>query len=221
MTRTVTQYSSMIATKDKDISKLEAALDAAQAERARSTEHSILLQAEIDTLAGDLEAQRNDQARSFEARQKLQEELDELRSVLAEKHSEDSRRSEVEKSMEVELADLRGQVARLQQDLSDARRQALEGQNRLKVVQETAAREQAAMHQAHQSLLEKERAAATRLQAAETAHGEAEKFKRSIEAELISLRTRYLDIDGQLSDAVKAKEVRCPHDACYARSYEG
>lgn len=207
MTRTATDYTAMITRKEVSIDRLEASLEAVHTEKARSIQEVISLRAEIDTLAGELEAQKTDRARGLAARQKLQEELDDLRSVLAAKHSDDARRSEVEISMGAELGDLRKQALRLQQEASDARRQALEGQTRLKAAQDTAAREHATLHQAHQALIGKERAASTRLVAIEAEYAEADKTRRSVETEMLSVRSRQVDLDGQLSEALRAKEV--------------
>jgi myosin protein heavy chain len=207
MTRTATDYTAMITRKEESIGRLEASLDAAQAEKARSVQEVISLRGEIDNLAGELEAQKTDRVRGLAARQKLQEELDELRNLLAAKHSDDARRSEVEKSMEAELGDLRKQVSRLQHETSDARRQAIESQTRLKAAQDTAAREHATLSQAHQALVGKERAASSRLAAIEAEFAEADKNRRSMETELLSVRSRQVDLDGQLSDALRAKDV--------------
>jgi myosin protein heavy chain len=207
LTRTATDYSSMLARKEESIDRLEASLEASQVEKSRSVQEVISLRAEIDTLAGELEAQKTDRARGLAARQKLQAELDELRTLLAAKHSDDARRSEVEKSMEVELNDLRRQTSRLQEEASDARRQALEGQTRLKAAQDSASRELSTLQQAHRALADKERDASTRLSAIETEFTEVDKVRRSMETELLSVRSRQMDLDGQLSETLRAKDV--------------
>jgi len=165
------------------------------------------LQGEIDTLTAELEAQKGDLQRGVSAQTKLQEELDELRTLIDTKTSEENRRSEVEKSKDEELADLRGRVLKLQLDLSEARKLAVEGQSRLKVDLDNAIREHRSLQQSHNSLLERESAVQSKLTKSQTTLSELEKVKRSLESELQSLRSRQHESEGQLAEAHRVKEV--------------
>jgi hypothetical protein len=88
------------------------------------------LQANSDRLVAELNAQKSDCDRGQFARARLQEEVDELHALMDAKIGEETRRTEVEKGKEQELADLRSQVARLQADLSEARKLGLESQSK-------------------------------------------------------------------------------------------
>ena len=88
------------------------------------------LQANSDRLVAELNAQKSDRDRGQFARARLQEEVDELHALMDAKIGEETRRTEVEKGKEQELADLRSQVARLQADLSEARKLGLESQSK-------------------------------------------------------------------------------------------
>ncbi len=208
MARTATDYTAMIKRKEDDITRLSAELDASKAEHGRLQKEVAQLEAKIDTLTSELQAAQDDCSRTDESRSKLQEELDELRSLLQTKVTEETRRSEVDKSKEAELADLRAQVTKLSHDLVEARRQAAEGQSQLKVELESLTRDYHSLEQSHKSLSDKEAFAQAQLEKAEAALAEAEKSKRTIDSDLQVLRSRQIDLDGQLADAVKEKEVK-------------
>jgi myosin heavy chain 9/10/11/14 len=207
MTRTATEYSNMIDQKEAALERMGAELDASKEERERMARRVIELQGEIDTLAGELEAQKSDRIRGAAARERLQSELDDLRATLREKDSEDTRKDEAAKSMEVELVELRTQSRKLQQDISDARRQALESNNKLKVELESAQREHASVQRSYDSLLVKEREASSKLIKTEAALSEAEKARRTLESELHVIRSRQVDMDRHLEETQRAKEV--------------
>lgn len=206
LTRTATEYSNLIARKDEEIAQLLQELDAARQERSHSSKRIAELQGRIDTLTAELESQKDDQSRDTLARQKLQDELDELRSVMEAKVSEETQRVEAEKSKEEELGRLRDHVAKLREDLTDARKIAVEGQNKLRVELDNSLREHQALLKDHQALLDKFQSNAAQLKSAEAAIAEMEKAKRSLESELQSLRSRQIEADGQLAEAQKARE---------------
>lgn len=207
MARTATEYTSMISKKEEDISRLSSELDKSKHERGKLLKEITELQGQVDTLTSELQSQQQDGKRGAEARARLQAELDELRTVLEAKATEETRRSEVEKSKEVELADLRSQVSKMSVDLSEARKQALEGQSKLKVELDTLLREHRSLEQSHRSLSDKESATQSKLREAETALSDAVKAKRTIESDLQSVRSRQIDLEDQLATALKERDV--------------
>jgi myosin heavy chain 9/10/11/14 len=207
MTRTANDYSEMINQREESLQRALVDLDAAKADRDRLSKRIIQLQGEVDTQKGELEVSKGDRARSIAQREKIQAELDDLRATLRAKHSEDTRKDEVAKSMEAELIDLRAQSKKVQQDLSDARRLALEESNKLKVDLESVQREYTSLQRGYDSLLARERDASSRLAKVESALADAEKARRASESDLQVLRSRQLDIDGELAEAQRAKEV--------------
>ncbi|KAF5366211.1 hypothetical protein D9758_005722 [Tetrapyrgos nigripes] len=206
MSHTANEYSALIQKKEDRIAELMQQLEQIEAERDQAAKEILELQSDIDTLAGELQAQRDDHARVDSARAKLQEERDELRQLLAAKSSEETRRNEAEKSKELELADLRSQVSKLQQDLAEARRTALESQNRLKVDLDVATHELASLQKTHDALVQQQRDAQILADQSKGMVAELEKGKRALEAELQSLRSRQLESEAALSEAQKAKE---------------
>lgn len=207
MARTATEYTNMISKKEEEISRLESELDRSKQERETLLKEIAGLQGDIDTLTEELRAQQDDNKRGVEARTRLQEELDELRSHLEAKTTEETRRMEVDKSKEMELADLRSQVSNLSQDLSEARKQALEGQNKLKVELDSLLREHHQLEQSHKSLSDKELSSQSKLKDAEAALSDAVKAKRGLESDLQSVRSRQIDLESQLAGALKERDV--------------
>ncbi|TFK47329.1 nonmuscle myosin heavy chain b [Heliocybe sulcata] len=195
LTRTATEYSNLITKKDDEIAQLLQDLDTARQERSQSAKRISELQGQIDTLAAELQSHKDDQSRDADARQQLQTELDELRSLVEAKVSEEIQRAEVEKNKEEELGRLRDHVAKLREDLTDARKIAVEGQNKLRVDLDNSVREHQALLETHQALLEKSQANAVQLKTAEAALADMEKSKRSLENELQSVRSRQIDSD--------------------------
>jgi hypothetical protein len=127
--------------REDHIASLVNRLESLTQEHDHSLKQIIELQSDIDTLVTELEAKKDDRARGMSTQAKLQEELDELRTLMDAKTSEETRRNEVEKSKEDELADLRNEVSKLQQDLGEARRLALEGPRKLKLELDCSVRE--------------------------------------------------------------------------------
>lgn len=207
MARTATEYTNMIKKKEDEMARLTSELDKSKTERASLLKEMTELQGQVDTLTHELQAQQLDGKRDSEARVRLQAELDELRSLLQAKATEETRRSEADKSKEAELADLRSQVAKLSQDLSDARKQALEGQSKLKVELDTLVREHRTLEQNHKTLQDREANSQAKLKDAEAALSEAVKAKRSIESDLQSVRSRQIDLESQLANALKERDA--------------
>jgi myosin protein heavy chain len=208
MARTATQYSTIIQQKEDHIARLISDLASSKREREQSFKHITELQADIDTLAAELDAQKGDQDRGKLARARLQEDVDELRALMDAKISEETRRTEVEKGKEQELADLRSQVSKLQADLKEARKLGLEGQSKLKVELDNSVRAHSSLQESHNSLAERERAVQARLIKADSGLLDLQKVKRALESELQSVRSRQIDADGHLGEAIRAKEVR-------------
>jgi myosin protein heavy chain len=207
LARTATDYEALVKKKEADIQRITSDLSQLRRERELAAKRNTELQGEIETLASELEAQREDRDRSAQTRAKLEEELDELRRLMDAKSSEETKRTEVEKSKEQELQTLRGQAASLEHDLSEARRSALEIQGKLKVDLEATQREYKTLSVAHQDLQAKVKSFESKQVEAEHALVNAEKARRSAESDLQSLRTKQIDLDGQLAEAVKSKEV--------------
>ncbi|KAG9219957.1 hypothetical protein CCMSSC00406_0006870 [Pleurotus cornucopiae] len=205
LTRTATEYSSMLQKKEERIVQLLDQLDTIKAERDSSSKQVIELQSDIDTLMAELDAGKLDKERSAAARTKLEEELDDLRALMQAKTSEESKRLEVEKSREEELAELRRQASTLQQELSESRRLAAETQNKLKVELDHISRDHHSLERSHQSLLDRERAAQAELTKAQASVAELEKSKRAAESELQAVRTRQANTDNELSTTLKSK----------------
>ena len=207
LTRTASEYSDMIKKKDADITRLAAELETSKAERSRLSKEILEHRGRIEALTAEVVSQRDNEARHASAQEKLQDELDKLRSLIEAKTSEENRRGEVEKQKEAELQDLRLQVGQLQQELSEARRGALEVQNKLKVDLDASVREHNSLLHSHRSLSDRVQANDHKLKQTAAALAEVEKIKRSQESELQELRSRRIDTDGQLAELQKAKEV--------------
>ena len=208
LARTATDYSSMLQKREADITRLSSELTTAHRERDLTRKQSAELQGQLETFAAELDAQKNDRARDAQSRAKLQGEIDELRALMDAKTSEDSKRAEVERSKEQELNDLRQQANRLQEQLAEARRLSSEEQSKLKVELENLQTECNALQKSHDDLLKKGKTLEAQRKETDVSLLVAEKAKRAAESELQSIRTRQIDVDGQLADAVKAKEVR-------------
>lgn len=208
LARTATDYSTMIKKKEDEIERLTSELDASALERGRLQRQIAELQGNIETLTSELQGQHGDLERSATNQAKLREELDELRVLLAAKTTEETRRSEVERSKEVELAKLRDQVGQLSHELGDARRLAQESQTKLKVELDSLTTEYTSLQASHRSLSDREQVAQAKLKGVEVSLADAEKTRRSAESELHLVRSRQSDLEGQLADTQRAKEVR-------------
>ena len=182
-------------------------LEATKRERARLQKHVTELEADLETLSLELEESRQTRERDLAAQSKLQRELDQLRTLLEAKTSEETKRSEVERRKEAELVSLRSEVSKLQRDIADARASASEAQNKLKVDLDTLNREHKSLQHTYNSLLERERAASSKLKEVTASLSAAEKIKRSLESDLQSARSRQNDTDSQLAEVQRVKEV--------------
>jgi myosin protein heavy chain len=207
LSRTTSDYSNMIKQKDTVISRLTAELEAAKSERSRLSKEILESRGRIEALTAEIISQRDSETRHNASQEKLQDELDKLRSLMEAKTSEESRRDEVEKQKDAELRDLRLQASQLQQELGEARRTAIEVENKLKVDLETSVREHTSLLQSHRSLSDRLQANGEKLKKSEASLADASKIKRSQESELQELRSRRIDLDGQLAELQKVKEV--------------
>ena len=197
----------MIKQKDADITRLTTELEASKSERSRFSKEILECRGRIEALTAEIVSQRDIETRHTAVQEKLQDELDRLRSLMDAKTSEESRRNEVEKQKDAELRDLRLQASQLQQELSEARRTAIEVENKLKVDLQTSVREHTSLLQSHRSLSDRLQANDQKLKQTEASLAEASKIKRSQESELQELRSRRIDLDGQLAELQKVKEV--------------
>jgi myosin protein heavy chain len=207
LNRTASDYSNMIKHKDTVISQLTKELEASKSERSRLSKEILEGRGRIEALTAEIVSQRDSEVRHNAVQEKLHDELDKLRSLMEAKTSEESRRDEVEKQKDAELRDLRLQASQLQQELGDARRTAIEVENKLKVDLETSVREHTSLLQSHRSLSDRLQANGEKLKKSEASLAEASKIKRSQESELQELRSRRIDLDGQLAELQKVKEV--------------
>lgn len=207
LTRTASDYSNMIKHKDTIISQLTTELEASKSERSRLSKEILESRGRIETLTAEIVFQRDSEARHNTVVEKLQDELDKLRSLMEAKTSEENRRDEVDKQKDAELRDLRLQASELQQELGEARRTAIEAENKLKVDLEASIQEHTSLLQSHRSLSDRLQANSEKLKKSEASLAEASKIKRSQELELQELRSRRIDLDGQVAELQKAKEV--------------
>ena len=207
LTRTASDYSNMIKHKDTIISQLTTELEASKSERSRLSKEILESRGRIETLTAEIVFQRDSEARHNAVVEKLQDELDKLRSLMEAKTSEENRRDEVDKQKDAELRDLRLQASELQQELGEARRTAIEAENKLKVDLEASIQEHTSLLQSHRSLSDRLQANSEKLKKSEASLAEASKIKRSQELELQELRSRRIDLDGQVAELQKAKEV--------------
>ena len=207
MARTANEYDALITKKEHDIARLTEELDKLSQEQDGLQKQIIKLQTQNETLTSQLSEQRYENRQSKEVQSRLQKEMDELRKLMEAKSSEETRRKDVERSKEKELLDLRTQLSTLQQDLSEARKSAIEGQSRLKAELETALKDSASIQKEYQQLVDNERNTQTRLREIDAALTEADRAKRALESEHLTVKSKYIEVEGQLSEAMKVKEV--------------
>jgi myosin heavy chain 9/10/11/14 len=199
VTRTATDYAAMIARKDAEVARLSADMASMRRERESALKQATELQAQTEQLNREVVAQKQENERT----KRLQAELDELRTAMDAKTSEDHKRSEVERSRELELADLRAQVSRASQELNDALKGAGESQAALRTIKH----ERDELLAGKQLLVKRADEGERKASEMELLLGAAEKARRTAESELAALRMRQVDLDTQLADAVKGKEV--------------
>ena len=197
----------MMKQKDAVISQLTTELEASKSERGRLSKEILECRGRIEALTAEIVSQRDSEARHNAVQEKVQDELDKLRSLMEAKTSEESRRDEVEKQKDAELRDLRLQASQLQQELGEARRTAIEVENKLKVDLETSVREHSSLLKSHRSLSDRLQANDQKLKQTDASLAETSKVKRTQESELQELRSRRIDLDGQLAELQKVKEV--------------
>ena len=207
VTRSATEYSDIITKKEEQIRVLDRDLENLRADWGKRQHEIAELCSQKSTLEAQLQAERQDYVQEQSIRDTLQKELDDLRSLLQAKTSEETRRDEVEKSKEAELVDLRNQVSELKHELTEARRVALDSQGKLELERTNAVREHRSLESSYSSLLKRESEASSQLSRTKTDLAELEKSKRAVESELQISRTRQIEIDSQLSEALKSKEV--------------
>ncbi|KAF9519353.1 hypothetical protein BS47DRAFT_1337113 [Hydnum rufescens UP504] len=207
LARTATDYESIVQKKENELARLGSQILASHRDRDTALTHVTELQGHLDTLKDEVQAQELDRERGAQARAKLEAEIDELRTLLNAKASEDTRRSEAEKSQEQELSDLRARVAKAQLDLVDERRLAVEVQSKLKVDLETLQREHNSTVGINHDLQTRAKENEKGKIEAEQALQAVEKSKRAAEADLHTLRSKQLDLEGQLAETLKAKEA--------------
>lgn len=198
----------MLEKKEERIGQLLLQLDNGKRLQSEASQELNALRGDIDTLTEELEAEQENSQRTLAAHAKLQDELDELRTSMAAKTSEEARRLEAEKSMEIELGDLRSQVLLLQQELTEARKVAMEHQNKLKLDLSQATRELESLQTTHKGVAEKEMEAQGQLVGLRASVSELEKAKRLLESELQAVKTRQHEHEAQVAEARKAQEVR-------------
>ena len=207
LVRSATEYSNIIKKKEVEIARLTADLDELSSDHDASLKAISQLEADIASASAQLDAQKRENQRSSDAQAKVQKELDELRHLLEAKTSEETRRREVERSKDQELIELRNQVSRLLEEASETRRSAIEGNNRLKAELETIHREHSTLQDSYQDLVESEKVNQAKRREVELSLSEVSKIKRQVESELLSVKTRLNDSEGQHAETSRAKEV--------------
>ena len=98
-------------------------------------------------------------------------------------------------------------MSTLQGQLSEARREAIEGQSRLKAELEAALKESTSVQKEYQQLVDNERNTQARLREIDAALSEANQAKRTLESEYQTVKSKHIEVEGQLSEMTKAKEV--------------
>lgn len=197
----------MLQKKEDDIVRLASEAAASKRERSQLQKDIVEIRALTEKQKAELDAYRLDADRTATTKARLEEELDELRALMETKTTEETRRREAEKSKDEELVDLRLQVADLQGQLHALRKTALDNESKLKLEVERVGRQYTQLENSHTSLLERERAANEQSNKVEAAVAAMEKSKRTLETELQALHVKQIDLDSQLADAMKAKEV--------------
>jgi chromosome segregation ATPase len=217
LTRTATDYASMLKRKESDIGQLLADMDQIHLEHEAAQKHIAELQAQVATLEDQLEVQATDKQRDNAARHRLQKEIDELRNVMAAKASEDTRRTEVHRSREKELTNLRAQYAKLTEELDELRRTSTESQARLKLELDDANHNRVNLEQVQKELAANQAENIKRRESAEATLAEVQRVSRSMESEVRLLKERSSKLEAELAETVKGKEVGIssfPRSAC-------
>lgn len=208
LAHTTTDYEALVQKKEAELTKSSTLLGSARLERDSALKQSSQLQARIDALTGDLQASESARKQGIDSRSRLEEEIDELRTLLQAKTSEETKRSEAEKSKELEISDLRARITSIQQSAVDARREDSAALSKAKVELESLQREHDATQDAVLDLKARVQAAEKSLSETTLSLQAAEKAKKTAETELHEFRSKHLDSEGQLTEALKAKEVQ-------------
>jgi myosin heavy chain 9/10/11/14 len=210
LTRTATDYSNMIQKREAEIEEVSAHFEEIQEERnqAEKAFHEIQLQAR--NLEGQLEELKSERTKDLGARSKLQKELDDLRSSMAAKTSEETRRREVQRSQEKELTNLRAEVTRLKEQYDDTRMLAADAQKTLSLQLEETSRKLGSVEQSYKELQAKEQEDAELKKAREAALADAQRHVRSLESEVQGLKKKLMQVETELSETAKSKEVGLP-----------
>jgi len=116
-------------------------------------------------------------------------------------------RSEASKSMEQELSGLRLRVTTIQQNVVDANREAADVQSKLKVELESLQRELKAAQDSHRDVKLQAQTAEKSLSDATISLHSADKAKKAAETELHEFHSKHPDMEGQLTEALKGREV--------------
>jgi myosin protein heavy chain len=207
LAHTATDYESLMQKKEAELSKLSSLLGSSRVERDSALKQAGQLQGRLDALGADLHVSETARKQGIEARGRLEEEIDELRSLLQAKASEETKRSEASKSMEQELSGLRTRITTIQQDAVDASREAADVQSKLKVELESLRREHKAAQDSYRDVKLQAQNAEKSLSETTLSLHAADKAKKAAETELHEFRSKHLDTEGQLAEALKNKEV--------------
>ena len=210
LARTANEYSDMIRKKDERIHALTEDTMALKQEHDTAMREILGLQTDIDTLAAELEDEKSERHREAGMQVKLQAELDELRQLLNAKSSEETKRAEVAKSRDDELAALRSASQALQQELSNVRHTMTETQNKLRLDFDNTSRDLSSLQTTYESVVANERSAQEQLAKVRGDLSELERNKRAMDSELQLIRTKHIDIEGQLAEVIQAKDVSQP-----------
>lgn len=129
----IKRLESTVVAKQREITDLEAKLNASAKARQTADSAQSSLKLRIETLTADLAARDRERQTDTSARQKLEKELDDLRKLMANKSSEDIKRQEADRSREAEMSRLREQVVTAQKALESQREQSQQLSNKLRV----------------------------------------------------------------------------------------
>ncbi|TFK62490.1 hypothetical protein BDN72DRAFT_390460 [Pluteus cervinus] len=206
LTRTATEYSTMLRKKEDQIVKLNERIDTFRSDSDGSARQMVGLQRRVDSLVLELSEEKQEREQESSSRLKLQQELDELRVLMETKTSEETRRLEVEKGKEVELVALRAQHAGISRKLADERHVALELQAKLRSDLDETARQLQSLKREHDTLSNQDQTRQTQLAEFKSSLSELERLKRSAESELNALRSRQAEELKEMNETVRRKE---------------
>ncbi|KAF8958407.1 myosin II heavy chain [Flammula alnicola] len=203
--RTATEYSTMIQKKEEQIALLDAQLEALKLERDNASMEILALRADIDTLDAQLVAEKQDHATDKASRDKLQGKGTNFALFLPprpqKRHAGLKRRRAKRSSLPIYA------VSAANSSRIDRPSPILLGKSEQTEMElEQITREHTSLQHSHTSLLDRERVAQAQLSKVQGHLSELEKAKRSMDSEMLSLRSRQHEGQSQLSDALRAKE---------------